>query len=384
MKLKGKLIITLLSILLIPAVAFALNFDVGEEVFSSSTINDDYYAAGGTVLMKSDVNGDMIIAGGRITVDSKVSQDLALAGGEITVLGEVGDDARLAGGNVKVSTTVKDDLIIFGGNIELGDKGFVGGDLIFGGGNVNINGKVNGSVEGGGGNVYINNVIGGNVKLWNVDNVEIGPNGKIMGDFSYRSGKQSESVNNMTVNGSIDYTSTDKVITEKGISSFTAMLLAGFSVFRLLILLFTGLFFIWIFRYYMSNTVETGYKNPLKSLGLGFLLFIAGPLAALISLATGIGVSLAFIIMLMWFLALAVGKLAAVMMIGMKIVPVKEKSGFLRAYASFAIGALIFVVITFIPMVGWVIKFILCAMGLGALVLYEMKLFNLLRKEKKV
>lgn len=384
MKLKKILIIPLLSIILIPSLAFALNFDVGDEVFSSSTINDDYYAAGGTVNMKSDVFGDMIITGGQLTIDSKISQDLNLAGGSITVRGEVGDDARLAGGNIKVDTTVKDDLIVFGGNINFGDKGYVGGDLIFGGGNVNIEGKVNGNVEGGGGNIYINNVIAGNVKIWNADKVEMGPNGKVLGNFSYKSVRKSETINNRTVNGAINFTPVEKVVTEKGLQSFTTILFAGFSVFRLLALLFTGLFFIWIFRHYMRNSVETSYKSPLKSFGVGFLILISGPIAAIISLVTGIGISLSFIIMLFWLLALAVGKLVAVLMIGMKLVSVKDKSGFLRAYGSFALGAVIFVLATIIPLIGWLVKFILVTMGIGALVLYEMKLFNLLRKEKRV
>ncbi len=384
MKFKKTLLIALLSILLIPTFAFALNFEVGDEIFNTETINDDYYAAGGKIELDSIVNGDMIMAGGELRIDSKISQDLTLVGGEIRVKGEVADDARIGGGNVIVNATIKDDLIVGAGNFELGEDGFVGGDLIFGGGNVVINGMVNGNIKGGGGSVYINNVVTGDVNLIKADKVKMGPRGKVLGDFKYKSLKASETINTDTVQGSIDFTQIKNTITDKEVQSFGTALFAGFSIFRLLTLLFTGLFFIWIFRFYMTNAVNTGYKYSLKSFGVGFLTLIMGPVAALLSLITGIGLGLSFLIMLMWFLALAVGKLIAAYMIGMKIIKVKDSSGFVRAYISFVLGALLLVLISMVPLLGWIIKFILVMIGIGAVALHEMKLFNLLRKDKKV
>jgi len=383
MNFKKIAILILLSIFIIPTTVFALNFEAAEEIFNTETINDDYYAAGGMIQMESDVNGDLFLAGGRISVNSRISQDATIVGGEISMSGEVGDDARIGGGNVTVNSVIKDDLILGGGNVELGDKGFVGGNLIIGGGNVSINGAVNGNIIGGGGNVYINSQITGNVKLYNVDKVRIGPKGKVMGNFSYQSPNMSETINSGTVMGAIDYKPVSIVVTDNDFNSFSQAILAGFSIFRLLAILFAGLFFVWILRFYMINTVQTAFKNTLKSFGMGLLILVVTPIVALISLVTGIGIHLSYILFLLWLLILALANVTAILIVGMKILPLKERSSFVRAYGSYAIGALIFVVITMVPIIGWVIKFIFVMIGAGALMLYVKKLYHLNMKEKK-
>ena len=382
MNIKKTFIIILLSIFILPTLAFALNFEVGEEIFSTETINDDYYGAGGTVQMQSDVNGDLMMAGGKLSIDSTVSQDLTLAGGDIIVSGEVGDDARIGGGNVTINSTVKDDLIVGGGNVELGSNGFVGGNFIFGAGNVIINGIVNGNLQGSAGNVYINNEIKGNVKLLGVENVRFGPNGKVLGNFFYRSPKISETVNKETVKGEIEFKLAE--IPEEKIKAIGRGLVAGFSIFHFLSLLFAGLILIWIFRFYMINTVQTAYSASLKSIGVGLLILILTPIVAVLFLITTIGWPFFLILMALWLIALFIAKLIAIMMIGMKIIKVNIKSGFGRTYGAFALGALIFMLLTLIPVIGWVLKFILVLMGLGAITLYEMGLFKGLRKKKMI
>lgn len=384
MKFKKILIVALLSIFLLPVLAFALNFEVGEEIFLMETINDDYYAAGGMVQLESDVNGDMVAAGGRLFIDSVISQDLTLAGGDIIVRGEVQDDARIVGGNITIGSLIKDDLMIGGGNIEITESGYVAGDLIVGGGNIAINGRINGDIIGAGGNLYINNTVRGNVSLVGIEKVRFGPKGKVLGDFSYRSPKMSTHVNKETIKGKIQYEPTEIIVEYADFQGLAWGILAGFSIFHLLALLFIGLFFVWIFHFFMLHCAKTGYKYPLKSFGMGFLILALTPIAAILVLVTGIGLPLSFILILMWLLAIFFGKLIAISMIGIKIFRIKEKSGFWKIYGTFAFGALIYVATGLIPIIGWIIKFILVLLGVGAFVLYEKKLFNLLHKEKKV
>lgn len=384
MKLKKILFFALLALLLIPSLAFALNFEVGDEVYLSDVINDDFYAAGGTLQIESQVNGDLVVAGGKININSVISQDLTLGGGDISVRGEVGDDARIVGGNIKIYSTIKDDLLVGGGNIELMKNSFVGGDFIFGGGNIVINGAINGNVRGRGGNLAINNTVTGNVELYGVENVKFGPAGKVMGSFIYTSPTESSHVNSNTVKGFIDYKTSSPIFDADGIGLIFAGIIAGFSILWILSLLFIGLFFVWILRFYMTRVSETAYENPLKGFGIGFLILVVTPIVALIFLITGIGAPIAFILMLFWILAIFFGKLMAISMIGLKLVKVKDKSSFLRAYGAFAAGVLIYTILGFIPIIGWVAKFLLVMMGIGAMAIYEKGLFYSLRKKKLI
>jgi len=384
MKFKKPFVIALSSIFLIPTLAFALNFEAGEEILSTETINDDYYGAGGTIQMESNVNGDLILGGGRILVNSVVSQDLMLGGGEITIKGEVRDDARLAGGNVIINALIKDDLIAAGGNIELGESGFVGSDMTVAGGNVVIDGQVNGNLQGTASNLYINSTIKGNVALINVDQLTLGPNGKVMGNLLYRSPTPSETVNEETVMGVIDYKPTEFAVTNQDFRTIASGVIAGLSVFSFLSLLLAGLIVLALFRFYMPNAVQTVYQKPMASVGIGFLVLILTPIIAVLFMVTGIGWAFFFILMAAWLIALFFAKITAALLIGMKLIRLNEKSGFLKAYGSFALGALIYVLLTLIPIVGWIIKFALILMGLGGMALYETGLFKDLRKKKLV
>lgn len=384
MKFKKLFIIVFLSIFLLPTLTFALNFEVNEEVISSEMINDDYYVAGGSVQIDSDINGDLVVGGGRLMINSIISQDLTLAGGEVTVNGEVQDDARLAGGNITISAIIKDDLILGGGNVILTDTGFVGGDFIFGGGNVIINGMVNGDVMGAGGNVTINNVIKGDVVLYNVDSIAFGQNGRVMGNLSYRSPNPSKTATKQHIRGLIEYEPSKVSVSDKKIQLLTSGILAGFSIFRLLAILLSGLILIWLVRFFMTNSVKAGYTEPFKSLGFGFLALILPPIVALILLITGIGYFLSFLLVLMWLFLIFLGKLTGILMIGMLIVSVKSKSGFWRVYGAFALGALIYILVSLVPIIGWIAQFILILIGMGAVVLHETVVFHLVRSKKLV
>lgn len=384
MNMKKVLMLFLASLLILPTIAFATSFESGEEVFVTETLNDDAYIAGGLVQLEADVNGDLMIAGGSVTTDAKVSQDLTIAGGEITVRGEVGDDLRIGGGNVLIDSTVKDDVLIGAGNVELGPNSFVGGNLTFGAGNLVLNGIINGHVLGGAGNILINNEIKGDVTLYNVETLQFGPKGKILGSLLYKSAEEAKGLTEEKVLGLIEYEKIKPIVSKEDAKNFIWTMVAGFSIFRLLSALFVGLFFIWIFRFCMLHTVETAHKKSLKSLGIGFLILVLTPIAALLFLISGIGIPISFFLMLSWLLALFVAKLVAMLMIGMKIVKIKEKSGFLRTYGAFALGAFLFIVIGLIPVIGWLFKLLLTLIGLGAIVFYQLELFHLVHKKKLI
>lgn len=375
--------ISLFALLLIPTIAFATNFQVGDEVFVTEVVNDDLYAAGGLVQVDSDVNGDLIIAGGKISVSGNVSQDLTLAGGDIYIKGEVGDDLRIGGGNVIIDSIIKDDLIIGAGNIDLSNESFVGGDITLGGGAVFLNGEVNGDVFGGAGDLFINSQIKGNVKLASVEKIEFGPNGRIMGNLTYKGPNEME-LKEGAVQGKVNYTASKTTIDEEEIRTFMRTLIAGLSLYKLLAMLFAGLFLVWLLRYYVIHSTKELVESPFKSLGIGFLILALTPILALLFLITTIGLPIAILVLTFWFIALYFGKLMAAMLIGAMVIKLNDKSGFGRTYGAFALGTLVYVLLSFIPIVGWIIKLMLILLGMGAMASYELKLGKHLRDKKMI
>ncbi len=381
MKLNKISTVALLAMLAFPIAAFAFTFNDGETPLPNP-ITDDYYTAGENVIQDTPVFGDMIAAGGQVQIDAPVSQDLTLAGGNITIKGEIGDDARLAGGDIRVDSIVKDDLIAGGGNITITDQGFVGGDFVFGGGSVRIDGVVNGNLLGATNELFINNEIKGNVRLLGVEKVTFGPNGKVLGNFSYHSQEASPSITSDTVKGKIDFSSSEIPVEKEDFGAVAWGLLAGFSIFGFLSLLFTGLFCLWGFRHFLEHAVDAANLKSLPSLGLGFLITFVTPILGLVLLVTGIGFPLALILLTAWLLILFIGKLVGILVIGLRLVKSDHKSSFPRLFWAFTVGALIFSILALIPVLGWIIRLLLNLLGVGGLLLVLTDLYHSEHKKK--
>jgi len=380
-----KLFLTLLTVLLvIPSAALAFELQTGDEIYITETVNDDTYAAGGIVQVEADINGDLVIGGGQVTVNGNVSQDLTIGGGDIYVAGEIGDDVRIGGGNVRIVGIVKDDLFVGGGNVDLAESSFIGGDVVVGAGNLNINGDVQGSVIAGLGSIFINSKIAGNVVLHNADKIKFGPKGQVLGDLWYKGSKKHKFKEGQVL-GEVSYDPSRRPEfkeLEQRLPGFFAALVAGFHIYKLLSLLFFGLFLLWIYRYFALHVSEHAFESPLKDLGVGLILLLLGPVISILFMITIIGIPLGLVTLATWMVLVYVGKIMAAAMIGAKIVRVNQKSSFLRMYGSFATGALIFVLLNLIPVVGWLIKFFLVLIALGATGLYFMELSESLRKKK--
>lgn len=383
MNLKKTIPLALLPVLLFPIAAFAFVFDDGTAAAPPS-INNDYYTAGENISLNSSVNGDVAAAGGHVEINAPISQDLALVGGNVSINSEIGDDARIAGGDLQIDSIIKGDLVAGGGNITLGKNGFVGGDFVFGGGNIRIDGTVNGNVLGVANDVWINGEIKGNVRLVNVENIHFGPAGKVMGDLNYHSAKPSPDVKPETVKGQIVYSATEIPVDQKDMGKIALGLLAGFSLFSFLALLFGGLFFLWMLRYLMVHAADTAATRSLPSLGLGFLATFLTPILSLVFLVTGIGLPLGLALFLAWCLLLFVGKLVGVLILGLRLVDADDKSTFPRLFWAFTVGALLYTVIGMIPVLGWILRFMLTLMGIGAFILYQTELFHANRKKKLI
>jgi len=381
MKLKKISSVAIVALLLFPLAAFAFTFSDGDTMLPNP-IADDYYTASENVTLDTPVFGDMIAAGGQVKIKAPISQDLTLAGGNISVQGEIGDDARLAGGDIQIDSIIKGDLIAGGGNIAITEQGFVGGDFVFGAGSVIIDGVINGNVLGATNELYINNEIKGNVRLVNVEKVSFGPKGKVLGDFSYHGERASPGVTSETVKGKIDYSATEIPVEKGDFGTIVWGLIAGFSIFGFLSLLFTGLFCLWAFRHSMVHAVDMANLKSLPSLGFGFLIAFTTPIVALVLLATGIGLPLALMVLLAWCLALFLGKLVGILVIGLRLVRADRKSSFPRLFWAFTVGAFVFSILALIPVLGWILRLLLSLLGIGGLILVLAGLYQSEQKKK--
>jgi hypothetical protein len=112
--------------------AFAFDIRGGEEQLTiREVIDDDLYAAAGTLVLDGTVRGDAVLAGQTVIVNGTIEGNLIAAGQTIIVNGTVRDSARLAGQAVQIGSHARigRDLMVAAYSLEARPESAVGRDL---------------------------------------------------------------------------------------------------------------------------------------------------------------------------------------------------------------------------------------------------------------
>jgi cytoskeletal protein CcmA (bactofilin family) len=310
---------------------------------SDETWDGNLYLFAGQVTVDGDVDGDLTAAGGTTTINGAVSGDLLIAGGRVLLVGTVEGDLRAAGGQIEVTGSVTGDALVTGGQITFVSGSSVGGDVIVSGGQVTVDGDVDGSVVGSAGQYSSSGVIGGenNVQVAETQPAENAANTALGGVRQFLV---------IVVVGGLMLlflprvlAAADSTLRTSPVGSFLGGILAcvGYIGFIIVTVLVTLI------------------------LAVVFYIILLGPLAALTVvgglLAIGLGSYL------FW---LAVAFLADVVVaLGLAHVvarPGPDESRW-RELLLLALGAVVVVVLTTIPIVGPLAKLLIVLFGLGAL-----------------
>ena len=353
----------LAAILLLLATTIALGQDsfldgkvrAGDQVTvpASETVEGNLYIFSGTATIDGTIQGDLVVFAGTINVNGEVDGDVMAAGGQLTVAGAVTGDVRMAGGTLTTSDAVGGDVLAAGGTVTIGSGGTVGGDVIVSGGQVTVNGTVDGSVEGTAGAYTSSGTVGGSEHVvvrqgmwwWQTEGTPVEPEREVQDDVF------------------------------DGLRHFVVVLILG-------------LLLIWLLPRVLHASETTLRERPAASLGGGFLailgyvvlviaivllmillaiVFGLTRLGALVAIdivggvmALGLGTFL-FVLALAFLADIVVG-----FTIGRLILPGQEENRW-REIAALALGLLVVVVLTSLPVIGGLAKLAVVLFGLGAL-----------------
>jgi hypothetical protein len=290
--------------------------EYGNNITISQPVYKDMYLMGGNITINAPIYGDLIVAGGTILINDTITNDILLAGGNVTFNGYVGDDIRCAGGNIRISKNVAGDLVITGGSVII-DKTTTIGGLLASGGDVTVDGNINGEIKGVFGNLFLN---GGVTKNIDCRGGKITVNGTIDGN-SILAASSIIIGNNASFRNDVRFWNTKGTIDFKqslnnakatydpslSIQSGRWYYLGAASLVGLLWWLGMALLMIFLVQYLFAETMkksaETAFNKTLKSVGIGFLYFIAVPVATIVAFITVIGVPVG-ILLLFGYIAL--------------------------------------------------------------------------------
>ena len=343
-------ILLVLMILAVPAVALAQprllggKFRSGREVVvaQGETVSGDLYASGGSVRIDGSVEGDLVATGGEVEVTGDVGGDLIAGAGSVDISGRVDGDVRAGAGQVTVSGSVGEDLLVGAGQLSISSAGTVGEDLVFGTGRTTLDGAVEGDVLGSTGNYVRHGTVGG---------------------------------------------SEDVTISRRGRAAPSAGDRVLDAIRRFVSLLVVGALLLWLAPWSVEGPAAMLRRRPWSSLGFGalaivgavvavfaiilamiLLLFLFGVLGlgdlAALTVFTGVG-GLVLLFFLLYVVVAFLAHLAVAVVIG-RLVFARDGRG--QRWGALALGVLVVVVLSSIPVVGGWLGFLIVLFGLGAIV----------------
>ena len=347
------------------ALASAAEMRSGEDVAITGAFDELLVAAGDDVRLAVTATDDVAAAGGDVTVDGSQLDHIFLAGRDVAFQNTTARDLFAAGGDIDLlSGEVSDDLIVAGGRVLLAPEARVGGDAVIAGGRVNIATPIGGDLRAGGGRVELNSAVAGDARLEG-DTIVVGPNARIQGALTHRGRTVSISPEAQVAGG----TTVLEPPPQRNMQPFR-MLATWFGAAILFGLCLMAVLVAALLPRLMNDAAHAIRTRPLLTLGLGLLLAVATPLVIAALAITLLGLPLAFlagaVFAALWPLAIVGAVYGGAML-------VRARAGRGADAPSVGVRALwaglamiVFVVLGFIPVLGFLLWLAAYLFGLGA------------------
>lgn len=358
-KIIGVLLVLLAPIFLWAGIASAQTFKSGNTatVHKDEVVDSSLWASGRTIDIAGQVKGDVFCAGMHVTISGTVDGDVMCAAQTITISGTVNGDVRLAGQTVDIGGQVQRNATIASQSFTLTGEGKIGNDLSLGVNDATIHGDVNRDLTAGGADITIANRVGRNVKA-TVTNLDLTSKASVGGNLDYTSAQDADIADGAQVAGS-----TNRSEPPKRAESDT-VLVSGLGVMLYVIasLMILSLALVFLFPGVLRQATDLALANPLRTFIFGFLAWFAVPVLVIVLMITILGIPLALLLLGIWMLLLFLAGPFFSFYIG-RLLLRNTRNPFLMM----AVGSLLVLVLYFIPIIGWLLWFVVMIMGTGML-----------------
>jgi hypothetical protein len=128
-----------------------------------------------------------------------------------------------------------------------------------------------------------------------------------------------------------------------------------------------GLILNHIFPKQTEEIVLTISKALWKNVGLGLIFLLVMPLCIILSAFTVIGIPVAVILAFLYITTIYISRVYVGLWVGRTILAYYKESFTTDFFWPFLTGTLLIGILWFIPVIGWILKFIVLLIGLGAM-----------------
>ncbi len=334
----------------------------------------DLITSSGVVRVLTPVNGDLFVAGGEVSVGTSVLGDVWAAGGIVDVSGSANGDLRAAGYRVTLSGFVGSGAACFCSSFLQDSSSQVWGDLSLHCEKARVEGTVHGQLRGSMRVLTLDGAVKGGVVV-STEKLVVGSGARVEGDLVYRSANEATvSPSALILGGVIREEPKEGRAAEPGVGG---------------ILKFTnGMRFVWFIGMVIAGLVlsvfvpgiltradEALRSSPFVSLLAGFVLLVCVPIGLLVLLVAVVGWPLMFLLALLYVAVIIFSGIFAGLSVGRAIL-VRSQRAQKSIFWPMALGLLVLVVASSIPLVGFVIRWFIIMFGLGAVWISQWRHFR--------
>lgn len=326
------------------------------KVAADQTINHNYYAAGQTIEIYGAINGDLFLAGENVIIDSaNINGDVFVVAKNVEIKGNVKGSVRaIVGEKLNIAANIDRNVSFAGKDLSLANTNTITGHLSVWAEKVDLQGSLVGDLEGSMQTLVLNNSIGGSAELylWQMEATtwQISDTAKINGDVNYHALQEKTFFKPEQVAGSINFTKLNKNENSKSTTDILwTMVLKFFS------LLVTGMVVLYFFKTFFHSAMSKVTAKPWQLVLWGLLFLVTGPLVLFLVAMTFIGLPIAVIALVLWLIMLYMAQVMSAWLIGWWL---KHKFFTAQNWTDLSIlafGILAFIILSKIPVLGWVV-----------------------------
>lgn len=324
------------------------------------TIDASYYAAGETLIINGTVQGDLYCAGNNVEINGTIEGDVLCAGQNLRIEGTVEGNVRAAGQNITVAGEVARSVTLLGQTLEVDGK--VGQDVTLTGQTMRLAGEVGRDAVTVGERLIVSGSVGRNIQMTGED-TSLRKDANVGGNVTYTSYNEASIERRAIVGGEIVQLEPPQgEAVEVSPMAWVAAALLAFAF-----LLPVGIVYIAFAPRAAGSAVEYMRRKTLITLGLGFLSLFLLPFVAIALMVTVIGLPLGVMLFMVWAMALPVAFVIGAYTVGAWITAVDVDHSAMRKFLAMLVGLPLFILLSFLPYVGWAITLIAMIGGFGVI-----------------
>ncbi len=367
-----------------------------------SVYNDDVFISGATrIKFDSKVIGDLFSISYEMVQSDTVTGNFMAVAASMQNLGPVMGSYRAVAWELSCNSDVGRNLLLLAHDVNVGPTSHIGRNADISAANVVFQGEVKGDLNLIAQTAMISGKVGGNLEFRG-DSLTINPNSIVTGDINYYSPTRAVISPGSVVNGKINWEKVGVkkendgslfrmiptwIISVRGYFALSALISAAviaatfakfptwFMLISLwMILAVSGNILILVSKSKARATEKVLQARLFPSMGLGFIFFFLTPILAVMLLFTVLAAPLAPLVIMLFGVAIFAGAIYASLFVGRRICSIfSPVSGGTPGYLCYTIGMTIILLLSAIPIAGYLLLLVVLMTGLGGLLQTFMK-----------